>query len=75
MSKQTRTTVSGTIFLIFYHGHLETLFEKLQEFETTGIDFYSNSNPKKRVVTHPSGEHEKIVESVASEMGNPYKLI
>ena len=44
---------------------LETLFEKLQEFESTGIDFYSDSNPKKRVVTHPNGEHEKTVDSIA----------
>ena len=54
---------------------LETLFEKLHEFESTGIDFYSDSNPKKRVVTHPSGEPEKTVDSIANDMGNPYKLI
>ena len=44
---------------------LETLFEKLQEFESTGIDFYSDSNPKKRVVTHPNGEQEKTIDSIA----------
>ena len=54
---------------------IETLFEKLQEYESTGTDFYSNSNPKKRVVTNPNSEYEKMIDTVATQMGNPYKLI
>ena len=54
---------------------LETLFEKLQEYETTGVDFYSDNDEKRRVVANPKTDYEKMVDTVANQMGNPYKLI
>jgi len=51
------------------------LFEKLQEYEQTGMDYYSKNNGKKRVITNPKADYEKMIDTVANQMGNPYKLI
>lgn len=51
------------------------MFERLQEYENTGVDFYSANNPKKKVVANPNSEYDKMIDTIAKQMGNPYKLI
>ena len=37
---------------------------KLNEYEHTGIDFYTENDYKQRIVVHPSNEFENIMENL-----------
>jgi hypothetical protein len=51
------------------------LFNKLNEYEHTGIDFYTDSDTKQRVVVHPSHEFEGMMDGFTQKLGNPYSQI
>ena len=80
-TKSTKTIVRITAFftnlLSVNHAYfvcLETLFNKLTEYEQTGIDFYSGQDKKKCVLTHPNhDEYESVMEELPDRLSNPYK--
>lgn len=51
------------------------MFNKLTEYEHTGIDFYSNTDKSKCVLSHPSHEYEAMMENLPKKLGNPYTQI
>lgn len=48
---------------------------KLNEYEHTGIDFYTENDYKQRIVVHPSNEFENIMENLDKKLRNPYSCI
>ena len=54
---------------------IETLFNKLTEYEQTGVDFYTNNDKKKCVLTNPNHEYETMMEHMPQRLGNPYTQI
>ena len=54
---------------------LESLFNKLVEYEHTGINFYTNNDNKKGVLSHPNHEYEQMVDGLTNKLGNPYTHI
>ena len=65
--------VSTIILTIGVYLALETLFNKLTEYELTGIDFYTGSDKKQSVITHPQHEdYEQTVQDLPKSLCNPY---
>ena len=54
---------------------VESLFNKLIEYEQTGVDFYTNTDKKQCVLSHPSHEYETMMEGLTQKLGNPYNQI
>ena len=54
---------------------LETLFNKLTEYEHTGIDFHTDSDAKKRIIAHPNHEYEQMLDGLTFKLANPYSKI
>lgn len=65
--------VSRIILTIYVYPAVETLFNKLTEYELTGIDFYTGSDKKQSVITHPQHEdYEQTVQDLPKSLCNPY---
>lgn len=45
----------------------------MTEYEQTGVDFYTDNDKKKSVITHPNHEeYEQVVTQMDQCLGNPY---
>lgn len=45
------------------------------EYEHTGIDFYTNTDKKQCVLSHPNHEYEQMMDGLTQKLGNPYTQI
>ena len=50
------------MFCVPSHTSVDVLFNKLSEYEHTGIDFYTDNNKKECVLTHPNHEYEQMMD-------------
>lgn len=57
------------------NDNYKKLFEKLQEYEMTGIEFYADNDRKQCVLLNPGHEYEEVLRDVPAQLGNPYSEI
>lgn len=53
----------------------EVLFNKLTEYEHTGLQYYADGDMNEKVLTNPSHDYEKSTMNLVERLGDPYSHI